>query len=443
MAAITLTTDLGGPIDTDATTLAAPFMGGAYGDDGARQLAVLLLKHCAIVGLRPSIIGGQVAIETNRTRYGGQVPARFYNLAGIGATDDGAAGHNFGTLEAGVMGLIAHHGNYRWGAFSMWPSSWQPYQRYAIRNAQVLKAGYGGKCKRVGDFGKGKWATDPDYAGKLVDRANELYRGGAIVALQKPQVTSRPSPNRGYNGAAYRPETVVWHITAGSGASAVNWLTSPASGASSNYVIMENGEIVELVNPEAGANGAAWANGDVQQPDLTNALIAGWVKAGINPNLRCVSIEHAGQTSNNKGGSLTAAQIAATIRLTAWLCQRFGIAPDQDHILGHYQINNVSRHYCPGFSPAEWSSWVGQIAALVKGGTVSTPGGTIGEALKDKPQPARPPGYLMPGQADSFVWEGAEGIIVARTSRWYNPDKNKFYDLGWTAEGGYTANEVE
>jgi len=219
------------------------------------------------------------------------------------------------------------------------------------------------------------WAPNSDgndsaayTAGVLASIAGWVTQKGAIVAPSKPTVTSKPSPNCGYGGAAYKPEAICWHITAGSGASAVNWLTSPASNASANYVVLETGETVELVNPEAGPNGAAWANGNYNQPDLTNPLIAGWVKAGINGNLRVISIEHAGQSSGNKGGSLTAAQVAATIALNAWLCQRFGIAPDQDHILGHYQFDNVTRHNCPGFSAAEWSSWVGRIAALVKGG---------------------------------------------------------------------------
>lgn len=256
---------------------------------------------------------------------------------------------------------------------------------------------------------------------------------GGKVTVQKPTVTSKPSPNRGYGGADYKPEAIVWHITAGSGASAVSWLTNPASNASANYVVLESGETVELVNPEAGANGAAWANGDVQKPDLTNPLIAGWVKAGINPNLRVCSIEHAGQSSAGKGGSLTPAQIEATVRLTAWLCQRFGIAPDQDHILGHYQINDVTRHNCPGFSAAEWSSWVGRIAALVQGGSVDQ-----SQKIAGAVTPARPDGYMTPGQADTFTWPDGEGVITYRKVRYYNPEKRLWFEREWDANGGFT-----
>ncbi len=264
------------------------------------------------------------------------------------------------------------------------------------------------------------------------DKAASAAKGGNVT-ISKPTVTSKPSPNRGYNGAAYKPEAVVWHITAGSGASAVSWLTSPASNASANYVILESGERVELVNPEAGPDGAAWANGDVQKPDLSNALIAGWVRAGVNPNLKVVSIEHAGMSSAGKGGSLTPAQIEATVRLTAWLCQRFGIAPDQDHILGHYQINDVTRHNCPGFSAAEWSSWVGRIAALVQGGNVDQSQKIAGAVTPDHPD-----GYMMPGQADTFIWPDGEGVITYRKVRYYNPTQKRWYDREWTNETGFS-----
>jgi hypothetical protein len=200
---------------------------------------------------------------------------------------------------------------------------------------------------------------------------------------------------------------VVWHITAGSGASALSWLTNPASNASANYVITEDGAIHELVNPEAGQQGAAWANGDVQKPNLGNPTIAGWVKAGINPNRRCVSIEHAGQSSMGQGGSLTAGQIAATTRLTAWLCQRFGIAPDRQHILPHAWINSVTRPNCPGFSEGEWNRWVLAIRGLVAPPPQPAPPAA---------DPIRARSYInAQGQPETLIVWGGEAVEVLGT----------------------------
>lgn len=319
------------------------------------------------------------------------------------------------------------------GPFAKYPTWADGTADWAARLTGPKYAGAGLTTVRqvLPKYAPGGDSNDPDAYARTVLQKIAEWTGAKT--MDKPAVTSRPSPNHGYPGAAYRPEAIVWHISQGSGASAVNWLANPASNASSNYVVVENGEIVELVNPEGGADGAAWANGDVKKPDLSNALIAGWVKAGVNPNLRTVSIEHAGMTSNNHGGSLTPAQVAATIRLTAWLCARFGIAPDQDHILGHYQINDVDRHYCPGFSAAEWSAWVGQVAALVGGaGAVAQPIG----ATKPPAPFQHAPGFLDP-LVDSFDWQGA-GIVTYRKIRAYNDQTGVLYQREWEASTGFT-----
>jgi len=260
----------------------------------------------------------------------------------------------------------------------------------------------------------------------------EIGKGGTKVAPRKPTIINDPSPNLGGYAGTRRIEAIVWHITQGIGSR--GWLKSAVSKASSNYVIERDGGIYCLVDPTRDA----WANGKVDDPDRGNPLIVKWLAEGVNFNQRTISIEHEGFTSNNKGGSLTPAQIASTIALTAWLCATYGIAPDQGHILGHYEVDSVDRPYCPGFSGAEWSSWVGQITALVNGGAVVSPGGTIGEALKEKPQPARPPGYMLPGQADTFLWPAAEGVITERSVTYFNPDENKYYRATWHNQTGFT-----
>lgn len=273
-------------------------------------------------------------------------------------------------------------------------------------------------------------SNDPHaYAATVLALIESWMKGAPPVALAKPTVISNPSPNHGYPGD-YRPETVVWHITAGSGASALSWLTNPASNASANYVITEDGKIHELVNPEVGQQGAAWANGDVQKPNLANPSVASWVKAGINPNRRCVSIEHAGDSSMGKGGSLTPAQIAATVRLTAWLCSRFGIAPDRAHIIPHAWVNSVTRPNCPGFSETEWVTWVDAIAEIVAGAPKPI-----------TPKPFRhAPGWLAPLR-DDFDWTqgipDAAGIITHRMIRVYNDESKATYQLEWDAATGF------
>jgi len=247
------------------------------------------------------------------------------------------------------------------------------------------------------------------------------------MALAPPPIDrSHQSPNRdGYSGKR-RVDAVVWHITQGT--NSLGWLCSPQSKASSNYLIARDGYIFELVGPDHDA----WANGAVCKPDTGNALVAKWLSEGANFNTRTVSIEHEGFTSNGQGGSLTAAQIDATVALTAWLCERFRLTPDQTHILGHFQVDACNRPNCPGFSATEKAAWVARVARLVGGGT---------PAPNPPPPPFQhDPGFLDP-LIDTFDWEGA-GIVVYRKIRVYNDETARFYEREWSGSMGYSAWEI-
>lgn len=179
--------------------------------------------------------------------------------------------------------------------------------------------------------------------------------------VQRPPMKAEPrSPN---HGGPRTPEAIVYHIADGGLDGTLSWLCNPASQASSNYVVARDGAIYELVPP----NLTPWTNGATCNPDLTNPLIKKWVGAGVYPNAPTLTIEHIGYSSKGKGGSLTAPQVAATVALTAWLCEVYHLTPDRQHIIGHYQLDACTRQNCPGFSPAEWAAWLGKVAALVKG----------------------------------------------------------------------------
>jgi N-acetylmuramoyl-L-alanine amidase len=209
--------------------------------------------------------------------------------------------------------------------------------------------------------------------------------------VSKPPMQTAPrSPNFGYhNGFTHRPEAVCWHITQGQ--SSLGWLTNPASGASSNYLIDRDGTIHELVPP----NQSAWANGAVNDPDLANPVIAGWEREGCNYNQRTISIENEGYTKYWAPGALTAVQTESLIALTAWLCDSLGIPPTRTCVIRHQQIDNVDRYNCPGFSEEqEMLPWIGRVADLC--------GGTGGDEVKE---PAA-------GTADQYLNEHGNLIAV-------------------------------
>lgn len=77
---IDLATPLLGPVDLTAAQIEAYFRGGAYDEATVTRFARALLNATGMAGLRTSIVAGQIAHETARFKFGGQVPAGAYNL---------------------------------------------------------------------------------------------------------------------------------------------------------------------------------------------------------------------------------------------------------------------------------------------------------------------------------------------------------------------------
>jgi N-acetyl-anhydromuramyl-L-alanine amidase AmpD len=310
-------------------------------------------------GIRPSVWLAFGTVESKLGREGIVAKYGTRNMGNVRSPEDPA----LGTIVQTERGPFA--------AYATWADGAKDWAK-RLSGPKYAGAGLTTVRQVLPRYAPSSDQNDPDaYARNVLAFIEQQTKGAPPVALQKPPVTSHPSPNHGYPGD-YRPEAICWHITAGSGASALSWLTNPASNASANYLIMEDGKTYELVNPEAGQQGAAWGNGQVDHPNMANPLVASWVNGGINPNRRTVSIEHAGQPHV----PLTAAQVAASERLTAWLCQRFGIAPDRTHIIPHAYIDSINRPNCPGFSEVEWQSRVAAIAALVGGSPPAPPPAT-------------------------------------------------------------------
>lgn len=157
-------------------------------------------------------------------------------------------------------------------------------------------------------------------------------------------IQQNSTPNKSSRGS-YKPCLIVWHIAEGSYNGTISWEKNPASQTSSHFVLGKNGEITQLVP----LNMAAWTQGVVKNPTHP------YVKAhsGINPNLYCVSIECEGKWSETKG-KLTDKQLEAAAYLTSCIVEEvdriYGveIPVDREHMIGHCEINSVTRPHCPG-----------------------------------------------------------------------------------------------
>lgn len=173
-------------------------------------------------------------------------------------------------------------------------------------------------------------------------------------------LTINYSPGR----AGHRIRAIVLHVAAGTEAGVVSWFQNPASGVSAHYLVTKSGAVLRFV-PEADT---AWGNGVLNAPDMTHPLVKQWANtpndptwpAGL-PNLETISIEREGQP----GELVPTPQWEALVQLVASIYQRHGLAPDRSAILGHSQLDSVTRPNCPGFDAATWSRLVGSVAALV------------------------------------------------------------------------------
>lgn len=157
-------------------------------------------------------------------------------------------------------------------------------------------------------------------------------------------ITQKSTVNKSSRGN-YKPALIVWHIADGTYNGTIAWEQNPQSQTSSHFVLGKNGEVAQLVP----LNMAAWTQGVVKSP--THSYVKSHIST--NPNLYCISIECEGKWSETKG-KLTDKQLIVAAELTRHIVSEvkriYGaeIPIDRDHMIGHCEINSVTRPHCPG-----------------------------------------------------------------------------------------------
>ncbi|MYX98204.1 N-acetylmuramoyl-L-alanine amidase [Streptomyces sp. SID486] len=143
------------------------------------------------------------------------------------------------------------------------------------------------------------------------------FRGARWVAASSANYRRADRPDD------YPVDRVVVHVTQGGYASAVKVFQDPAHGAAAHYIVRADGRITQLVR------------------ELDVAFHAG----DRQYNERSVGIEHEGFVED--AASFTDAMYAASARLTAAICRRYGIPADREHIIGHVEVPGTD-HTDPG-----------------------------------------------------------------------------------------------
>ena len=158
-----------------------------------------------------------------------------------------------------------------------------------------------------------------------------------------------PRGTEGRNG--YSVEGVCLHITGSDNweESTKDYLMRYGTNASYNYVIRENGHVIQLVHPD----NAAYSHGGVTEP--TWPLL----KEGVNPNLYTASIARTGS-----GRTWTWPQWRATWKLLLELSDTYGFPLKEPYVFGHFHIT-TNRWYCPGVD--FWESISNKLGVLTLG----------------------------------------------------------------------------
>lgn len=131
--------------------------------------------------------------------------------------------------------------------------------------------------------------------------------------------------------------SIVNHIMEGSLAGTDAYFRNPNSQASTHYGVGKGGLIYQWVRDED----TAWGNGTRYYTQVT----PNWLKNyPYNPNNVTISIEHEGYT----GDVLPEAQYQASLWLQKLVIKRYNLPVSRDKIIGHYQVDNLSRPNCPG-----------------------------------------------------------------------------------------------
>ncbi|MEI6043849.1 MAG: peptidoglycan recognition family protein [Chloroflexota bacterium] len=260
--------------------------------------------------------------------------------------------------------------------------------------------------------------SDQEEANNLEESTpveSDAFNAHVFEGQFEPNITSyqiiwQGSPNYWAGRGGNKIVAICDHIMQGSMESANSWFKNAASEVSAHFGVARDGRIYQWVRVENGA----WTNGIMNRPDTSLPWLAEAIQKKINPNLLTIGIEHEGLT----GQVFPEAQYQATLWLHRNLIQNYGIQPDRQHIIGHYQIDAVNRPGCPG-TGFPWQRLLTDLGATQPKTTTLTSSSSSGGFLTG-PVPGVVSGAFGPGTVNtnnayvrSYPSFGA-GVMVLR-----------------------------
>jgi len=232
------------------------------------------------------------------------------------------------------------------------------------------------------------------------------------------------SCNKALGRRGFRPEAIVIHIMEGTLAGTDEWFNDPVSKVSAHYGIGRGGQVHQYVHEGDTAYHAGRVFGST------------WPlrKAGVNPNLYTVGIEHEGGEDSEWPDAL----YEASAELVAMVGSRWGIPLDRLHVIGHREI--YARKTCPG-RVVDLDHLVDLAGSLVLSGTaanfvadpgVTTARTTLNIRLGAPTSAAEKVRTMAAGALLPFSGWTSSGQSVHGNAHWYRDADGNYFWAGAT-----------
>lgn len=405
-----------------------------------------LYADASVLGVNPDVLVAQWDLETNRgTSYQWVENG---NPAGLGVFEDGTTiGATFGP-ERAARAHVVHMALY---AGILPPAAWQEVDP---RWTAAMNAGFFGTVGTTDDLGNGLWATDPDYATKLVERYTAYFGPPQEATMATTYPFNWPGVPGGpiyFSFMVYNKIVPVWRTLQRPGIKAA----SPREG-----VQHENGNPNALAKQDsqylydgAGGRQASWhATVDHLEgyANLPGDEVGWQAGDGAGPgNMRGFAVELS-QWPKVYG---TAGQWREARRKAAEVMGRVGarigmVPPSKRH--RDFMLKNCPQYL--NLNPAEWSVYLSdwwfyyndELARMAAGGVADAFTLKVGDRVEVMAEQLnvrvgyslshRVTGVLGRGQRANVISDGTVYTQVQDGYRWVNLDIDGF-GTGWVAAG--------
>lgn len=137
---------------------------------GIDELAALFVSEGADEGVAGDIAFAQAIVETGYFKFSDRVTPELNNFSGLGAVDGGTSAEMFPDARTGVRAQIQHLRAYAD------PTVTEAKLAHPLVDTRFHLVKVKGKASTWDQFGGGVWASDPDYAGKVLGIRQQILR---------------------------------------------------------------------------------------------------------------------------------------------------------------------------------------------------------------------------------------------------------------------------